>query len=158
MSQALTGHSVSEKTKALISQRLKDGFTDERRQQISERNTKTTDQQRVEIIERYQTGNISASDLAKEYDLSITTITNIIKDTGVPFVHGQGGHYATGEKHPQAKLTAETVISIYKMKGNKTGREAARDIGISPQCVSKIWKKQQWKSVTDAIDATTPNL
>lgn len=147
MSKALMGHSVSEQTKALISQRLREGFTDERRIQISERNTKTTEEQRTEIIQRYQTGNICASELANEYNVSVTTITNIIKTAGVDFVRGQGGQYAAGDKHPQSKITAQVAMKIYKMQGLKSGRQVALEFGVSPQCVSKIWKKQKWASI-----------
>lgn len=162
MSAALMGHSVSDKTKSLISQRLKEGFTDERRMEIAERNSKLSNTQRDEIVERYKQGNISATDLASEYEVSLTTITNIIKDKNCEFIHGKGGHYAYGSIHPRAKINETIARSIYELKDKQPRKVVASMFNVSPGMVWNIWSHRHWKSIheqqtQEVAVPTTPN-
>lgn len=142
------GYAFSDETCRKISDKLKASFTDERRQEISQRNSAFTSEQKVEIVNRYNVGGVSASTLADEYGVSLTTMTSLLKDHG-QFVWGQGGKYTLGSNHPQSKINEVIARAIYARKSPVTGagRITAREFGVSPQTVSKIWKKQAWPHI-----------
>ena len=145
------GYTYTHEARQAISRGCKEAMTDERRREISERNSKLTQLQKDSLVTEYSNG-VSASDLATKYGVSITTVTNRLRDQGVDVVWGQGGHYVLGENHPQAKIKSETVRAIYSEKSSVigAGREAARKFGVTPQTVSKIWRGIQWGSITGA--------
>lgn len=152
MSKALMNHPVSSETRNKISESQKKSFTDQRKKQISERNSKLNNHQKNEIFEKYETQNISVSSLADEYNVTITTITNLLKKHNKQVKWGKGGHYSKGSEHPNSKHSEETVISIYKMKNTgKSGREVAKVFDVTPQYVSNIWNKKKWKHILEKL-------
>jgi hypothetical protein len=52
-----------------------------------------------------------------------------------------------GEKCPTAKLTNEQVLAIRKNLTNKTGRELAKEFGVSDNTISSIMLKKTWKYI-----------
>lgn len=142
------GYVYSKEVCELISQKLKESFTDERRREISERNSKVTPNDEDQLVADYTNG-VSASDLAKKYNVTLTTITSRLKARDIEIVWGKGGHYATGANHPQAVIDEATARAIYSRRGTQTGRATATEFGVTPQLVSKIWTKQKWKHIHD---------
>jgi len=57
------------------------------------------------------------------------------------------GTDARGEKCPTAKLTNEQVLVIRKNLTNKTGRELAKEFGVSDNTISSIMLKKTWKYI-----------
>jgi transposase-like protein len=146
------GYVYADSVCQLISERCKKAMTRERRAAISEQNSAFTPEQRTAIAEEYRSGQVSAAALADKYGVCPTTIKNTLQAVGVDIEWGQGGHYATGENHPQAKITAETALAIYARKSSVigTGRATAKEFGVTRQLVSRIWTGQKWGSVTGA--------
>lgn len=146
-----SGYVYTDEAREAISRGIKASFTDDRRQEISDRMSKLTPVQEDDVVAEYSKG-VSASDLAENYSVTLTTITSRLKGRGVSIVWGKGGHYACGENHPQAKVDAEIARAIYACKSsvNGAGRATAREFGVSPQLVSRIWTGQKWGSVTGA--------
>jgi hypothetical protein len=146
-----SGYVYTNEAREAISRGIKASFTDARRQEISDRMSKLTPAQEDDVVAEYSKG-VSASDLAKKYSVTLTTITSRLKGRDVSIVWGKGGHYASGENHPQAKVDAEIALAIYACKSsvNGAGRATAREFGVSPQLVSRIWTGQRWGSVTGA--------
>jgi hypothetical protein len=147
-----SGYIYAESVCRLISEKAKERMTPERRAAISEQKSKFTAEQRADIVEQYKSGEVSATMLAQKYSVCPTTIKNMLQSVGLDVVWGQGGHYAAGENHPQAKINAETAVAIYARKSPVpgTGKATAKEFGVTPQLVSRIWTGQKWGTVTGA--------
>lgn len=56
----------------------------------------------------------------------------------------QKGRQASGERHSQAKLTADDVENIRANRMNLSGRELAALFGVSPSLISCIFNGKAW--------------
>ena len=57
-----------------------------------------------------------------------------------------------GTKNPLAKCTEQQVIDIWMQRNSgKFGREVGAEIGVSWQCVLKIWRRQLYTCITDSL-------
>jgi hypothetical protein len=54
------------------------------------------------------------------------------------------GQQASGERHGSSKLTWTQVDQIRALEGIKKGSEVARQFGVAPIKISKIWRGQRW--------------
>lgn len=58
-----------------------------------------------------------------------------------------------GEKNHQSVLTADNVREIRAMRGIKTGVEIARQYGVTPACISEIFRGRTWSHVPPLPDS-----
>lgn len=59
--------------------------------------------------------------------------------------------HLVGEKHHSAILTEEGVKQIWKMKGKTSGRELAKQFGVTPSSISDIHRGRTWVHVTGGV-------
>lgn len=55
-----------------------------------------------------------------------------------------------GERHPQATITEEQALAIYKLKGTMGERRAAKKFGVARHIVTCIWRGRAWAWLTGA--------
>lgn len=49
-----------------------------------------------------------------------------------------------GEKHPNHKFTKEDVLYILAQPRGKTRKHLAKQFGVAPRTISKIWMRERW--------------
>ena len=61
------------------------------------------------------------------------------------------GNYASGEKHPHSKLSAQDVKDIRRQydAGAVTYRELAQQYGVGCSTISDILNHKTWRSITN---------
>lgn len=56
-----------------------------------------------------------------------------------------------GATNGNSKLTEPQVITIKSLKGVRPGPDVAKEFGVKPPCIYKIWKGQKWKHVKNPV-------
>lgn len=111
---------------------------------------KLTDEKVKEIRQRYTNGE-RMIDLALEYEVTKTTIIEIV--AGTHWLKVTGGisvaRKIVGENHPRSRLSEEQVIAIraYYAKGGVTMYELGDSFGV---CWSTVWaivNRKSWKHI-----------
>jgi DNA-directed RNA polymerase specialized sigma subunit len=54
-----------------------------------------------------------------------------------------------GENSKNAKLSNQQVLQLRKLRGQVTLEEAGAIYGMSPQNVSRIWRREMWKHLPE---------
>jgi len=113
-------------------------------------NAKTSDADIRALREAYAAGCVSAIDLARRYGIAKTNVYLIVRGEAR---RGAGGPLSqvlpvVGERVPGAKLTADRVREIRALRATgATIYAIAEQLGIAPQTVSKICRRESWKHV-----------
>lgn len=118
---------------------------------------KMTDDLVTEIRQRYAKGDVTKTELAKEYGIGKPAMGDILN--GVTWKHlpvipriatkRALGNSPRGERMPMAKLTDSKVIEIrqrYK-KGVITQRQLAEEYGVSDGVISQVINRIIWAHI-----------
>ena len=123
--------------------------------------SKFTQSQVVEIRNRYGAGGVTQKELAKEYGVSVGTISRITNRYGWTHILGKPvrtpkriNRTLRGAGNPQAKLTASQAQEIYSLARSRKlpDAEIARRYNVAPSRVSDIRCGLTWAHVTGHND------
>lgn len=107
----------------------------------------------IEILRRVGDGDLTQTEAAQEFDVSLSTVHDIIRGKSwvhidrapfaVPDTSQRRGRYVKGSAHPNCVLSDEQVASLRARKGTASGRILAKEFGISPSQVYRILNGRQ---------------
>jgi len=114
-------------------------------------NSKLTDRKVHQIRKLYATGKHTLAELAKMFDVALSTIGRVVR--GDSWAHTSGrcsqDNYARGEQNGTSGLARREVKKIRKLyaTSNHTQRELAEMFGVTQQTISLIVNRKSWKHI-----------
>ena len=102
-----------------------------------------------EICDLYATGDYSQEQLARRFGVAQGQVSAVVRGDSWTHVDRQTGEYGArrgkrGAANNQAKLSGSQVADIRRLYRTKTGRELAKQFGVSRGTISEIVRAQSW--------------
>lgn len=114
---------------------------------MGERNTKAkvSDQDVIEIRQRYAKGNVTQQELADLFGLKQITVSNIVLRKTWQHLDQEQPQRKTGK----SRLTPDEVRAIRQAEGTITMKALADQYHVYPSTISGIWARKIWKDIPD---------